>query len=127
MATHEETLYALLKQSESLETNEADSTAVGNNNVYEDQGEIAEGAAEDSLSFSTGAKDSNKDVRYELLGRVLSNKEQAARTERALMGANLKTVYSGNFESSAPLLAEVKTSSARGMTLSERVRRVTNS
>jgi hypothetical protein len=131
MGIHEDRLFALLKEGESLETNE-DQTTRGYTNVYpnppgrDDQwGEKGpqEGGRNAPSVHSTGAVEGNKDTRFGVLGRVLDNKDQAAAAARALMAANLDTVRKGDYESHSPLLQKV--SFPRSRTLTEQVLRTT--
>ena len=129
MGINEDRLYALLKEGESLETNE-DQTTRGYTNVYPDppdredqwgeKGHMENGRNAPAV-HSSGAVEGNKDVRHGVLERVLDNKNQAATAAKALMAANLDTVRDGDYESHSVLLQKV--SFPRQRTLSERVLR----
>lgn len=66
------------------------------------------------------------DVRRGVLKREFETMEEAQKNDMALMAANFEHVSSGNFSSHSALLQpKTKTGSARELTLSERMRKIT--
>lgn len=120
MGIQEDRLYALLKEGEAPETNEDASTS-GENQLYPEPSDRDEEwtGKDDPAEFSSAAKAGDKETRHGVLGRVLGNKDRASENAKSLMRSSLKSVASGNYESTAPLLQKV--SYPRQQTLSEKV------
>jgi hypothetical protein len=123
MGKHEDTMFSGLKQAEATETNE-DYMERGENNI-DDSGETTDPDNDytEPLVVSTAAKDIHEDTRYNILDRVMKNKQEAAEQAKKTMRTILSAVGAGNYESSSPLLSKIKTA-ARDTSLGTKVRRL---